>query len=609
MGENSRMASEKVKPRRGGPLGPHQTYRTRYCGELRGSDAGKEVTLAGWVQTRRDHGGLIFLDLRDRSGICQVVFNPQVSPEAHKGAGDVRSEYVLSIKGKISRRPKEAVNPHLPTGEIEVMGSSINILSEAKTPPFEIENNLRVDESLRLRYRYLDLRRPEMQRALRLRHQVVKAVHDFLDKNGFIEVETPYLTKSTPEGARDFLVPSRLQPGHFYALPQSPQLFKQILMVAGFERYYQIARCFRDEDLRADRQPEHTQIDIEMSFINRDDILSLMEKMVAEIFDRVLNLKIATPFSHLTYDEAIQMYGTDRPDTRFDIKIVDVSGLFKDTSFKIFGDAIRNGGVVKAINARGASDFSRRDIDELNTFVSNLGAGGLAYLTVEKDGQVSSPISKFFSENEVKGILKNLEGKEKDLLLFVADKEEIVAETLGGLRLELARRLNLTAPSEYKFVWVTDFPLLEWDEEEKRYKPVHHPFALPTKETVSLLKKEPLRVKANVYDLVLNGVEVGGGSLRIYDRGLQKRVFKLLGLAEKEVKQKFSFMLDAFEYGAPPHGGIAFGLDRLVMLMTGRDSIRDVIAFPKTQSATDLMTGAPDTVTEEQLKELDIRLR
>jgi aspartyl-tRNA synthetase len=594
------MAWEKAKP---------VDYRTHHCGELRAGHAEKEVMLAGWVQTRRDHGGLIFIDLRDRSGICQVVFNPRVNLDAHRIAQDVRSEYVLSIKGRVSRRPAEAINPWLPTGEIEVTVDSICILSKAKTPPFEIVDDLKVDESLRLKFRYLDLRRPEMQKALRLRHQVVKAVHDFLDRNGFIEVETPYLTKSTPEGARDFLVPSRLQLGHFYALPQSPQLFKQILMVAGVERYYQIARCFRDEDLRADRQPEHTQIDIEMSFIHKDDILALMEKMFAEVFKRVLNLKTPTPFPRLTYDEAIQMYGTDRPDTRFDMKIVDVSALLESTSFRIFADAIKNGGVVKAVNVREAADLSCREIDELNSLVSNWGARGLAWLAVGKDGQVSSPISKFFGEKEVKSLLKHMDGREKDLLLFVADKEEVVAEALGNLRLELARRLKLTAPGEYKFVWVTDFPLLEWDEEEKRYKPVHHPFTLPTKETVSLLEKEPLKVRANVYDLVLNGVEIGGGSLRIYDKALQKRIFKLLGLGEKEVKQKFSFMLDAFEYGAPPHGGIAFGLDRLVMLMAGRESIREVMAFPKTQSATDLMAGAPDVVTEEQLKELDIRRR
>lgn len=583
-------------------------YRTHNCGDLRSKDKGKEVQLAGWVQTRRDHGGLIFVDLRDRSGLCQVVFNPEMSKEAHKIAQGIRTEYVLSVKGKVFLRPKEAINLKLPTGETEVMVDELTVLSKAKTPPFEIEDDTKVDEGLRLRYRYLDLRRPEMLKVMKLRHQVLKVVHDFLDKNGFIEVETPYLTKSTPEGARDFLVPSRLQPGHFYALPQSPQLFKQILMVAGFERYYQIARCFRDEDLRADRQPEHTQIDIEMSFINRDDLLTLMEKMFLEVLKVCLKTKGIRPFPRLTYEEALTRYGTDRPDIRFDMKIVDVTRELAKTSFKVFSETIKAGGVVKAINAKGGAKIAHREIDRLTEFVSQFGAKGLAWLVIEK-GKTTSPIAKFFAEQEMSSVTKALDGNPGDLLLFVADKKEIALEALGNLRLELANRLNLVKKGDFKFVWVVDFPLLEWDEEEKRFKSVHHPFTLPTKETISLLEKEPLKVKAHVYDLVLNGVEIGGGSLRIHQRDLQKKIFKRLGLSDAEVKQKFSFMLNAFEYGAPPHGGIAFGLDRLVMILSSKETIRDVIAFPKTQSATDVMTGAPDTVTDEQLKELDIRLR
>lgn len=583
-------------------------YRTYNCGDLRSKDKGKEVRLAGWVQSRRDHGGLIFVDLRDRSGLCQVVFNPEISKEAHKIAEDIRSEYVLTVKGKVFPRPKEAINPNLVTGEIEVMVDELTVLSKAKTPPFEIEDNLKVDEGLRLRYRYLDLRRPEMLKAMKLRHQILKVVHDFLDKNGFIEVETPYLTKSTPEGARDFLVPSRLQPGHFYALPQSPQLFKQILMVAGFERYYQIARCFRDEDLRADRQPEHTQIDIEMSFINRDDLLKLMEKMFLEILKASLKVNLKLPFPRLTYEEALQSYGTDRPDIRFDMKIVDVTKELTKTSLKVFSKAVKAQGVIKAINAKGGAKIAHRGINRLTEFVSQFGAKGLAWLAIE-DGKVASPIAKFLTPQEISAVKKALAGKSGDLLLFVADKEEIALTALGNLRLELANQLNLVKKNDFKFVWVVDFPLLEWDEEEKRLKSVHHPFTLPTRETIPLLDKDPLKVKAHVYDLVLNGVEVGGGSLRIYQRNLQKKIFKLLGLSDKEVKQKFSFMLNAFEYGAPPHGGIAFGLDRLVMLLSSKETIRDVIAFPKTQSATDLMTSAPDTVTDEQLRELDIRLR
>lgn len=590
------------------PISPN-AFRTHLCGAVRAAEKGREITLSGWVQTRRDHGGLIFIDLRDRTGLCQIVFNPQVSREAHAAAEHIRSEFVLTVTGKVELRPKESVNPKLKTGEIEVYVSSLKIQSEAKTTPFEIEDDLNVDEALRLKYRYLDLRRRPMRDLMIFRSKVVKTVHRFLDENGFVEVETPDLTKSTPEGARDFLVPSRLQPSRFYALPQSPQLFKQILMIAGFDRYYQMARCFRDEDLRADRQPEHTQIDLEMSFVTRDDIIALMEQMIAAVFKENLGRDLELPLPRLTFEEAMAAYGTDRPDIRFDMRIIDVTDLVKDSKFKVFSEAAAAGGRVKLIGVTGTGSMSRRELDELAAFVQPYGAKGLAWLTVGAGGEASSPIAKFFTLKELSGLVEAAGASPEDILLFVAAAESVCLEALGQLRLEMARRLGSLKKNVFKPLWVIDFPLLEWDEEENRLKSVHHPFTMPTTATLDRLDAEPLKVLSDVYDLVLNGTEVGGGGLRIHDRSLQERIFKLLNLTEQESREKFGFLLDAFDYGSPPHGGIAFGLDRLIMLLAGRDTIRDTIAFPKTQQGTDLMTGAPDTVSDAQLRELDIRLR
>ncbi len=582
--------------------------RNQNCGTLAREDKGKEVILAGWVQKRRDHGGLIFIDLRDRSGIVQVVFNPSINPSVHKQAEHVRNEYVLSIRGKVEMRPEDTTNPNLKTGEIEVLAEEIEILNPARTPPFEIEDNVDVEESLRLKYRYLDLRRPEMFKNLTIRHQVVKTVRSFLDENGFLEIETPILTKSTPEGARDFLVPSRLQPGHYYALPQSPQLFKQILMVAGIERYYQIAHCFRDEDLRADRQPEHTQIDLEMSFVTQDEIMTLMEDMLGEVFKKSLGIELDKPFSRISYNEAIEKYGTDKPDLRYNLELQDVSDVFEDSQFKIFADVIRNGGKIKGFKLSGEEEPSRSDMDELIEIAKRFGANGLvwAYFTAS---DIRSSMAKFISDSEKAKLQEQVEARSGDLLLLVAESPNKVNEVLGNLRIEMAKKRNLQDMKDFKFVWIVEPPLVEYDKEENRFKAIHHPFTLPTQKSIDLMEKEPLKAKAQAYDIVLNGTEIGGGSLRIHRREVQEKMFRLLGLSDKEAKEKFGFLLEAFEFGTPPHGGIAFGLDRLIMLITGRKSIRDVIAFPKTQSATDLMTGAPDEVQDNQLKELHIKKR
>lgn len=584
-------------------------YKDTNCAAVTKSDAGKEVTLAGWIDARRDHGGLIFLDLRDRSGLIQLVFNPERNAELHQRAEALRSEYVITVTGEVAARPQENVNPKLPTGEVEVTVNEMKVLSAAKTPPFEIENSVNVDEAIRLKYRYLDIRRPEMKDSLMLRSRVVKVVHSYLDKLDFIEVETPYMTKSTPEGARDFLVPSRLSPGHFFALPQSPQLFKQLLMVAGMERYYQLARCFRDEDLRADRQPEHTQIDLEMSFATRDDIINVTEGMIREIFMTTIGVELPEPLPRMTYAEAMRSYGTDRPDLRFGMTVNNVTDVFANSEFKVFSGTIASGGGIQAINAPGAGGSSRKDMDELTDFVKIYGAKGLAWAGVGDEGELTGPIAKFITVEESEALKKAAGSQPGDMLMMVADQEETALNAIGNLRLEMARRLDLIPPDIFKLTWVVDFPLVQWDEEEDRPKAVHHPFTMPTEDSLGLLESEPLKANADAYDLVINGLEVGGGSLRIHDAALQKKMFSLLKMSDEEARGKFGFLLDAFEYGAPPHGGLAFGLDRLTMLLAGRGTIRDVIAFPKTQTGTCLLTGAPDTVEDEQLRDLDIKLR
>ncbi|AOQ24408.1 Aspartate--tRNA ligase [Moorella thermoacetica] len=580
-------------------------HRSHGCGELTAADAGKEVTLMGWVHRRRDHGGLIFIDLRDRSGLVQVVCDPKSGPAFQK-AEEVRNEYVVAVRGLVRRRPEGTVNPKLPTGEIEVVAEEFRLLNRAKTPPFYIDDGIDVDEALRLRYRYLDLRRPEMQRLLYLRYRTTRAIRDFLDARGFWEIETPMLTRSTPEGARDFLVPSRLRPGEFFALPQSPQLFKQILMVAGVERYFQIVRCFRDEDLRADRQPEFTQLDMEMSFVQREDILKLVEELMAYVFRETLGVELALPLPRLTYREAMDRYGSDKPDIRFGMEIVDVSDLVAGCGFKVFAEAVARGGVVRGLCAPGCAGYSRRELDELTRQAAVFGAKGLAWMAVTPEG-IRSPIAKFFTAGELEGLVARLAGKPGDLLLFVADTETTAATALGALRLEMGRRLHLYDPEQLAFTWVTEFPLLEYSAEEKRYVAVHHPFTMPMEEDWPLLDSDPLRVRALAYDLVLNGVELGGGSIRIHRRDIQEKMFNLLGFTPEAARDKFGFLLDAFEYGTPPHGGIAFGLDRMLMLMARRDTIRDCIPFPKTQSGTCLMTAAPSGVSPEQLQELHLR--
>ena len=561
----------------------------------------------GWVHRRRDHGGVIFVDLRDRTGLVQVVFNPEVSSEAHREAHRIRSEYVLACRGLVRKRPEGMENPNMKTGDLEVMVEELAILNEAKTPPFMIEGGTEVAENVRLRYRYLDLRRPELQRNLFLRSRAAAATREYFHREGFIEVETPFLTKSTPEGARDYLVPSRINPGTFYALPQSPQIFKQLLMVAGFDRYYQIVKCFRDEDLRADRQPEFTQVDIEMSFIDEDDIIRTMEGYMAHLFSACLGVELKTPFPRLPYREALARYGKDNPDTRFGMEMVDVTDLFRETAFQLFRETVEGGGIIKAMRIEDDRRLSRKDLDGLRDYVSEYGAKGLAWARIQKEGW-TSPIAKFLKERETKGVEEKTAAREGDLIVFVADIPAVVHESLGNLRLHVARKLDLIRKDDFAFTWITEFPLFEFSETEKRFVSTHHPFTSPYYEDLPYLETDPGRVRARAYDLVLNGSEIGGGSIRIHDRKVQARIFDALGLSQEETRVKFGFLLDALEYGTPPHGGIAFGFDRLVMLMTGADSIRDVIAFPKTQKAACLLTDAPSRVSVEQLLELSLKI-
>lgn len=583
--------------------------KTHACGELRLQHAGEEVTLAGWVHRRRDHGALIFIDLRDREGIVQVVVDANTAPEAHRVAERVRVEYVLQVKGVVRPRPEGFQNPNLPTGDIEVAAREITILNPAKTPPFYINEDVPVEETLRLKYRYLDLRRERMQRNLILRHRVITAIREFLNARGFIEIETPLLIKSTPEGARDFIVPSRLHPGKFYALPQSPQQLKQLLMVAGFEKYYQIARCLRDEDLRADRQPEFTQLDLEMSFVEQEDILNLIDELYLYLVEKVVPHKRVkqVPFPRLTYAEAMARYGTDKPDLRFGMELVDLTDVVAHSEFRVFAQTAAEGGQVKAITVPEGAGYSRRELDELAAFATAHGAKGLLWMAFRHDG-LRSPAAKFLRDGEVQAIRERAAARDGDLVLIVADQPDVVAQALGQLRLEMGRRLQLMDPDELAFCWVVEFPLLEWNEEEGRWQAVHHPFTSPVPEDWALADTDPGRMRALAHDSVLNGWEVGGGSIRIHRSEEQRKMFRLLGISDEEAEAKFGHMLEAFQYGAPPHGGIALGLDRLVAIFANEPSIREVIAFPKTSSAQDLMLGAPAPVSEEQLRELHLKV-
>lgn len=581
--------------------------KTHHCGKLSKADIGSTIILNGWVQRRRDLGGVLFIDLRDRSGLVQIVFNPDFSGTAMEFADKARNEFVLAIRGTVVERAAETVNANLGTGEIEVRVTELEILNAAKNPPFFIEDGVETDESLRLKYRYLDLRRPEMQKTLMLRSKAAKIFRDFLDENEFIDVETPILTKSSPEGARDYLVPSRVHPGEFFALPQSPQIYKQLLMVSGLERYYQIARCFRDEDLRADRQPEFTQVDIETSFMSRDQLLDLMEQLMVRLFRATANVELSTPFQRLSYADAIGKYGSDKPDLRFGLELVDVSDIAAGSGVQVFSQVVSKGGQVKALNAKGCGVWSRKEIDELGSYASRYGAKGLAWIQM-KDGEMKGPIVKFFKDEELSALKELLGAEEGDLLLFSADKSKVVADVLGALRLKIGRDLGLINDKEFKFAWVIDFPLLGYDEEAKRYVAEHHPFTRPHDDDIALFDTDPGKIRAQAYDLVLNGYEVGGGSMRIYKREVQEQMFTALGFSMEEANEQFGFLLEAFEYGTPPHGGFAYGFDRLVMLIAGRTNLRETIAFPKTASATDLLMNAPSEVSDKQLEDLSVRV-
>ncbi|HIP42444.1 MAG TPA: aspartate--tRNA ligase [Aquifex aeolicus] len=592
--------------------------RTKYCGEVSLSDVGKTLNLAGWVHRKRHHGGVIFIDLRDREGIIQIVVEEKNNPEAYEIADKLKSEYVIGVVGRVRKRPEGTENPKLKTGYVELVADKILVFNVSEPLPFPVEEETPVSEETKLKYRFIDLRRENMKNNLIFRHRVYQITRNFFTEEGFIEIETPFLTKSTPEGARDFLVPSRLHPGKFYALPQSPQLFKQILMVAGFDKYFQIVKCFRDEDLRADRQPEFTQIDFEISFVREEDVMDIAEKLIAKLFKELLGIELKTPFERISYKEAMEKYGTDKPDRRFGLELIELTDIFENTEFKVFKAVIKNGGVVKAINFKN-SNLSRKEIDELTKYVQSLGAKGLAWIKVE-EGKLTSPIVKFFSEEETQKLLERTQAQPGDVILFSADKRETVYKILGNLRLHIGKKYGLIDENKWDIFWVVDFPLMEWDEEEERFVALHHPFTMPKEEDIPRLKealetddldrkKELVHlVRARAYDMVLNGEEIGGGSIRIHRKDVQDIVFKLLGIEEKEAEEKFGFLLEALKYGAPPHGGLAFGLDRIVAIMLGLDSIRDVIAFPKTQRGICPLTNAPDYVETKQLKELHIKV-